>query len=78
MMHTHHRAHLVHPVAAGIHHDIAIDVAMFGVNGPGVVLVLGQRGYRCVTIDFGSSSAGATRQRLAKLRGVDIAIERIP
>ena len=42
MLDPHHRADLVHPVAAGVDDDLAVDVALFGMNRPAVVLVLGQ------------------------------------
>ena len=38
MMHPHHRAHFVHPVATGVHDDIGMDLALVRFHDPGVVL----------------------------------------
>lgn len=78
MVHTHHRAHLVHAVAARVHHDIAIHVAAVGVHRPGVIRVLGQPGDGGVAVDLGVGAARAARQRLAQRSGVDIAVVAIP
>ena len=78
VVHTHHRAHFIDAVAAGVHHDFAGDVALLCVHGPAIILVLGQADHRGIAIDFGASVTGTTRERLAQGRGVDVAIIAIP
>ena len=74
MMNPHHRADLVYPVAAGIDHDFCVDIALFGMNRPTVVLVLRQPNHRRVAVDLGP----VLRALLAKLRRVDVTDKRIP
>ena len=77
-MHPHHTADLVHPVAAGVDHNIAVDIAVFGVDRPSVVFVLRQGGDRRIAVDLGPGFACVISQSLTKLRGINVAIERIP
>ena len=60
MMNPHHRADLVYPVAAGIDHDFCVDIALFGMNRPAVVLVLRQPNHRRVAVDLGPGLAGTS------------------
>ena len=78
MMYPHHRAHLVHAVAASIHNHITVDIAVFGVHGPRIIFVLGQPGDRRVAINFRPRLARAAGQGLTQLRRVDVTIHRIP
>ena len=77
-LHAHHRGDFVDPVAAGVYHDLAVDVARLGVHGPAVVAALGQPGHRRLRAQLGAGAAGAACERVAQLRGVDVAVERIP
>ena len=78
MMHPHHAADLVHPVTAGVDHDIAVDVAMFGVDRPSVVFVLRQGGDRRVAIDLSPGLARVKSQSLTELGRINVTVERIP
>ena len=78
VMHTHHRADLVHAVAAGVNDDLGFNVAFVGVDNPAIVGPLGQPRDRRLAIDLGPCLARVKGQRLTKLRGVDVAILSIP
>ena len=52
MLYAHHRPDLVDAVSTSIDHDVTIDIAMLCAYGPGIVLVLGQPGYRGVAVDL--------------------------
>ena len=78
VVHTHHRANLIHAVATGVHHDFAVDVSMFRMNRPAVVFVLGQPRHWCVAVHFSPRFAGAARKCLAQLCGIDITIIAVP
>ncbi len=78
MVYAHHCAHFVHTVAAGIHDDIGVDCAFVGLDGPGVIGLLGQGGNVGLPVNFGSGLAGVKGQGLTQLRRVDIAVLAIP
>ena len=78
VVHAHHRADFVHTVAAGVDHHVAIDVALGGFDGPGVVRVLLQPRHSGVAVDLGTGFARPAGQRLTQLGGVDVPVERIP
>ena len=78
MMHTHHRADLIHAIAASIHHNIAVNIAMFGVYCPCVIAMLRQGCYRRVAIHLGPGFAGASGQGLTQLCRINVAVQRIP
>ena len=78
MLHTHHRTDFVDAVTAGVDHDLAIDVALFGVHSPCVVFVLGQASDGRVTIHFGPCLASTPRKRLTQRSRIDIAVVAIP
>ena len=78
MVHPHHRAHFVHPVAAGVHDDIGVDVALRRLNRPSVIRMLGKPRHCRVTVHLRTCLARVKRQRLAELRGVNIAIFAVP
>ena len=77
-MHAHHRADLVAAIAACVHDDLGADVALFGVHGPTVVLMLSEPRHRRMAIDLRPGIPRASRQCLTQLRRVNIAIQRVP
>jgi hypothetical protein len=60
-------------VAGGVHHDLAADVALFGMDDPLAVLAA-DAGGGAEAQDRGAQVARALGQRLGQLRGVDVAI----
>ena len=78
VMDPHHFTHFIHAVATGIHDDLTVDVAFLGVDSPSIIFVLRQAGNGAVPIHLRACFAGPSGKRLAELRGVNIAIERIP
>ena len=78
MLNTHHRANLIATVAARIDDDLSLHIALFSMNSPSVIGVLGQASDRGMTVDFGTSQTGTTGQSLTQLGGINMTIGRIP
>ncbi len=78
MADTHHRANFVTPISACIHHDLCADVALFGMNRPGVVCVLRQTGDRRMAVNLCPGQSRTSRQRLTQLGRINVAVMRIP
>ena len=78
VVHTHHRANLIHAIATGVHNDFAVDVPMFRVDRPTVVFVLGQPRHWRIPVHFRPRFAGAARQCLTQLCGINITVVTIP
>ena len=78
VMHPHHGADFVHPIAAGVDDNLRVDFAPGRGDDPAVVGQLAQRGDGGLAMDFGPGKARAAGQRLAQLRRVDVAIQRVP
>ena len=77
-MNPHHRAHFIHAVPTGVDHDLTVNVAVFGVNCPTVIGMLGEGGDRAIAINLGTGLAGAPGKSLTELGRVDISVQRIP
>ena len=78
MVHAHHRTHFVYTVAAGVDHNVAVDITFVRMDRPSVVLALRKACDRCVSIDFSTCFACMESQRLTQLRGINISIFSIP
>ena len=78
MMHSHHRPHFVHPVSAGVDDHVTVDIALFGVNFPGIVFALLQTCHLRMAIYLGPSLSGMKGKRLTKLCWVDISVLAVP
>ena len=77
-MPAHHGHYLARAVACGVNHDFGGDLALVGGHPPFAVGLLRQGGDAGVAADGGAQQARLTRQCLGELRGVNIAVQRIP
>ena len=78
MLDTHHRPNLVAAISTCVDHDFTCDIALVGMDRPCAVFVLGQAGDGGMAVDLCTGKSGAPGKRLTQLRGVDMAIGRIP
>src|SRR5690606_6943916 len=76
--HPEHAADLVHPVAGGVDHDLAGDIAVLRVHDEFAVRLAGDVFDRVEAMDLGAGGTRAPGQGEAELGGVDVAVERVP
>ena len=73
-----HGGHLAAAIARRIDHVLALDRSFRGVDAPAAVGQLPQGSDASVPADAGAEIARALGERLRQLRGVDIAVLRVP
>ena len=77
-MPPHHGHHLTGTEARGIHNDFGGDLALVRGHQPFAIGLLRQGGYPGVAADRATQQPRFPRQGLGQLRGINVAIQRIP